>query len=144
MSSEGLRDMKAMLAQLESDGPFDHTEGFFSNRHPGTWGTDFSGRDFDAKVAEIALLKRQLEVANEAIRNEKAAKEALQSENDGHQGTITTLQAETSALRKQVATALLHLKTTSREEFTKLIGAFQTFQDNIVRHVQELQASQGT
>ena len=32
MSAEGLRDMKTMLAQLEADGPFDHTEGLFSNK----------------------------------------------------------------------------------------------------------------
>jgi hypothetical protein len=139
MSAEGLRDMRTMLAQLEADGPFDHTEGFFSNKHPGRWGTDFSGRDFDLKVAEIALLKRQLEEANEVIRKEKEAKEALQSENDGHQGTITTLQAETSALRRQVAENLLHLKTTSREEFNKLVNAFHTFQDDISKHVHDLE-----
>ena len=139
MSAEGLRDMKTMLAQLEADGPFDHTEGFFSNKHPGRWGTDFSGRDFDLKVAEIALLKRQLEEANAATRKEKEEKEALQSENDGHQGTITTLQAETSALRKQVTKQLWHLKTTSREEFNKLVDAFHTFQDGISKHVHDLE-----
>jgi hypothetical protein len=139
MSAEGLRDMKTMLAQLEADGPFDHTEGFFSNKHPGRFGTDFFGRDFDVKVAEIALLKRQLEEANEVIRKEKEAKEALQSENDGHQGTITTLQAETSALRSEVKNQLWHLKTTSREEFNKLINAFYTFQDGITKHVHDLE-----
>jgi hypothetical protein len=39
----GRRDMKTMLALLESDMPFDHTEGVFGNRYEGTWGTDFRG-----------------------------------------------------------------------------------------------------
>jgi hypothetical protein len=45
MSAEGLRDMKTMLAQLEAEGLFDHTEaGLFSNQDPnGFFGTDFLG-----------------------------------------------------------------------------------------------------
>jgi hypothetical protein len=39
----GRRNMKTMLALLESDMPFDHTEGVFGNRYEGTWGTDFRG-----------------------------------------------------------------------------------------------------
>jgi len=63
MSAEGLRDMKTMLAQLEADGPFDHTEA----GPGGLFDTDYSGK-------QRAKLQDQLVIARaevEKLRSEK-------------------------------------------------------------------------
>jgi hypothetical protein len=61
MSAEGLRDMKTMLAQLEADGPFDHTEagGFFD--------TDFSGEKRAKLQNELVIARAEVE----KLRSEK-------------------------------------------------------------------------
>jgi len=117
MSAEGLRDMKTMLAQLEADGPFDHTEGLFSNKDPkGLLGTDFLGYVWrDQRI-------KQLE-------------EELKQEKNEHQGTKT----ETDRLRKQVAEELTRLKITTGQEYAKLEAAYHTFQREIGKDILQLQ-----
>jgi hypothetical protein len=118
MSAEGLRDMKTMLAQLEADGPFDHTEtGLFSNKDPnGFLGTDFLGYAWrDQRI-------KQLE-------------EELEQEKNEHQGT----KAETDRLRKKVADELTRLKITTGQEYAKLEAAYHTFQREIGKDILQLQ-----
>ena len=117
MSAGDLRDMKTMLAQLEADGPFDHTEGLFSNKDPnGVLGTDLLGY-----VWRDQLIKK--------------LKEDLEQEKNDHQGTKT----ETNKLRKQVADQLTNLKMTSTQEFAKLQTAFHEFQQEIGKDIVNLQ-----
>jgi hypothetical protein len=117
MSAEGLRDMKTMLAQLEADGPFDHTEGLFSNKDPkGLLGTDFLGYVWrDQRI-------KQLE-------------EELKQEKNEHQGT----KAETDKLRKKVAEELRKVKIAVGREYTKLETAYHTFQEEIGKDILKLQ-----
>ena len=61
MSAEGLRDMKTMLAQLEADGPFDHTEA------GGLFDTDYSGRQRKQLQDELAIARAEVE----KLRSEK-------------------------------------------------------------------------
>jgi hypothetical protein len=104
MSDEGRRDVKAMLAMLESDGPFDHTEGLLSNENPGLLGTDFLG--YAWRNRRIAELEKQL-------AEEKAK----------HGGT----QAEAAKLRKLIATKLRTLQGRSTTAFEHFEAAFRAF-----------------
>lgn len=117
MSAEGLRDMKTMLAQLEAEGPFDHTEGLLSNKDPkGFLGTDFLGYAWrDQRI-------KQLE-------------EELKQEKNEHQGTKT----ETDRLRKQVAEELIKVKIAIGREYAKLETAYHTFQEEIGKDILKLQ-----
>jgi hypothetical protein len=117
MSAEGLRDMKTMLAQLEAEGPFDHTEGLLSNKDPkGFLGTDFLGYAWrDQRI-------KQLE-------------EELKQEKNEHQGT----KAETDKLRKKVADELTRLKIKIGQEYGKLEAAHHSFQQEIQEDVIKLQ-----
>ena len=54
MSAEGLRDMKTMLAQLEADGPFDHTEA------GGLFDTDYSGRQRKQLQDELVIARAEV------------------------------------------------------------------------------------
>ena len=104
MSDEGRRDVKAMLAMLESDGPFDHTEGFFSNENPGLLGTDFLG---------YAWRNRRIEELEKQLAEEKSK----------HDGT----QAEAAKLRKLIATKLRTLKERSTAAFENVENAWKAF-----------------
>ena len=126
------RDIETMLAQLESDMPFDHTEGLFSNRHPGFFGTDFRGVEWNKKLAEIEALNEELAAA----RSETAS---LKAEMEGHKGTITTLTDEAKKLRTQLQQHLTALTRKSQTEFNKFSSAFQTFLHEIEQHVHDLQ-----
>lgn len=126
------RDIETMLAQLESDMPFDHTEGLFSNRHPGFFGTDFRGVEWSKKLAEIEALKEEL-------ASSKAETASLKAEMEGHKGTITTLTDETKKLRTQLQQHLTALTRKSQTEFNKFSSAFQTFLHEIEQHVHDLQ-----
>jgi len=117
MSAEGLRDMKTMLAQLEANGPFDHTEGLFSNKDPkGLLGTDFLG-----------YVRRDQRI--------KQLEEELKQEKNEHQGT----KAETDRLRKHVADELTRLKIKIGQEYGKLEAAYHAFQREIGVDVIKLQ-----
>lgn len=130
------RDIETMLAQLESDMPFDHTEGLFSNRHPGFFGTDFRGVEWSKKLAEIEALKEELAASRSQTDN-------LKAEMEGHKGTITTLTDETKKLRTQLQHHLTALTSKSKSEFSKFSTAFQTFLHEIEQHVYDLQTEKG-
>ena len=116
MSDEGRRDVKAMLAMLESDGPFDHTEGFLSNENPGILGTDFLG--YEWRNRRIAELEKQL-------AEEKAK----------HGGT----QAEAAKLRKLIAIKLRTLKEGSTKAFENVENAWKAFIKELDSEVHTLQ-----
>jgi hypothetical protein len=125
MSDEGRRDVKAMLAMLESDGPFDHTEGWLSwfatGRDPdGTWGTDIFGTVWKSKLERIATLERELE-------EEKASKESLQQELDQEKSNHNGTQAEAAKLRKLIAIKLRTLKLRSTAAFENVENAWKSF-----------------
>jgi hypothetical protein len=63
MSAEGLRDMKTMLAQLEADGPFDHTEA----GPGGLFDTDYSGKKRAKLLDDLALARAEVQ----KLRSEK-------------------------------------------------------------------------
>lgn len=63
MSAEGLRDMKTMLAQLEADGPFDHTEA----GPGGLFDTDYSGKQRAKLLEDLALARAEVQ----KLRSEK-------------------------------------------------------------------------
>ena len=144
MSDEGRRDVKAMLAMLESDGPFDHTEGriswFATGRDPdGIWGTDISGKVWKSKLDRIATLEKELET-------EKAEKEALQlelsalkEEIEGHQGTISTLTEDKKRLQRQILDQFNSLKRSSVLAFHNFEDAYQKFIGGIETDVRQLQ-----
>ena len=115
MSDEGRRDVKAMLAMLESDGPFDHTEGLLSNENPGLLGTDFLG--YAWRNRRIAELEKQ-----------------LAEEKTKHVGT----QAEAARLRQIITTKLRTLKLRSTSEFEKVETAFSNFQKELDDEVHTL------
>ena len=137
MSDEGRRDVKAMLAVLESDGPFDHTEGFLSNENPGILGTDFLG--YEWRNRRIAELEKKLE-------KEKAEKDLLQSqldtinaENTAHQGTISTLTNDNMMLKRKLIEQFKSLQRSSVGAFRTFQDAYHTFIDGIERDVNELE-----
>lgn len=144
MSDEGRRDVKAMLAMLESDGPFDHTEGVFdwfaTGRDPdGFWGTDISGKVWKSKLDTIETLKKELET-------EKAEKETLQrdlsalkEEIEGHQGTISTLTEDKKRLQGQILEQFNSLKRSSVLAFHNFEDAYNAFIRGIETDVRELQ-----
>jgi hypothetical protein len=75
MSDEGRRDVKDMLAMLESDGPFDHTEGFFSNENPGLLGTDFLGYAWrNRRIAELEKQLAEEKSKHDGTQSSKASK----------------------------------------------------------------------
>jgi hypothetical protein len=123
MSAEDLRDMKTMLAQLEADGPFDHTEaGIFAKTDPdGFFGTDFLGY---ARQKRIDTLETQL-------AEEKKAKETLQTqlneEKESHAGT----KGETLIIRQQLATQLREMKKNIENKFDEIKSTFRGFQQNL-------------
>lgn len=57
MSAEGLRDMKTMLAQLEADGPFDHTEA----GPGGLFDTDYSGKQRAKLQEDLAIARAEVQ-----------------------------------------------------------------------------------
>ena len=59
MSDEGLRDMKTMLAMLESDGPFDHTEA--GGKPGGLLDLDYSGTQRIKLQADLATANAQIQ-----------------------------------------------------------------------------------
>jgi len=63
MSAEGLRDMKTMLAQLEADGPFDHTEA----GPGGLFDTDYSGKQRAKLQDELVIARAEVQ----KLRSEK-------------------------------------------------------------------------
>ena len=144
MSDEGRRDVKTMLAMLESDGPFDHTEGriswFATGRDPdGKWGTDISGEVWKSKLDRIATLEMELEKA-------KAEKDLLQSqldtinaENTAHQGTISTLTNDNMMLKRKLIEQFKSLQRSSVVAFRTFQDAYHTFIDGIERDVNELE-----
>ena len=125
MTDESRRDVKAMVAMLESDGPFDHTEGrlswFATGRDPdGLWGTDISGKVWRSKIDRIATLERELET-------EKIAKESLQQQLDEEKANHGGTQAEAARLRKLIATKLRTLKVRSTAAFDNVAIAWKAF-----------------
>ena len=144
MSDEGRRDVKAMLAMLESDGSFDHTEGkldwFATGRDPdGFWGTDISGKVWKSKLERIATLERDLETE----KAEKAALQlelsALKEEIEGHQGTISTLTNDNMILKRKLIEQFKSLQRSSVVAFRTFQDAYHTFIDGIERDVNELE-----
>jgi hypothetical protein len=131
MSPEDLRDMKTMLSQLEADGPLDHTEGFFGDKHPGMWGTDFLGHDFDAKVSEIEVLKAQ-------VAAEKKAKETLQTQLDEEKKSHAGTKGETLMFRRQLVTQLRKMKDDNESEFQKVKSTFGEFQKKLENDIHTL------
>ncbi len=120
MSDEGRRDVKAMLAMLESDGPFDHTEGFISNENPGILGTDFLG---------YAWRNRRITELEKQLAEEKAK----------HFGT----QAEATRLRQMIALKLRTLKGRSTTAFENFEAAFRAFIKEIDHEDHTLQVENG-
>ena len=59
MSDEGRRDVKAMLAMLESDGPFDHTEA--GGKPGGLLDLDYSGTKRIKLQADLATANAQIQ-----------------------------------------------------------------------------------
>lgn len=141
MTDESRRDVKAMVAMLESEGPFDHTEGVFdwfaTGRDPnGFWGTDISGKVWKSKLDRIATLERELET-------EKAAKESLQQQLEEEKANHGGTQAEAARLRKLIATKLRTLKVRSTGAFENCERAFRDFIKEIDHEDHILQTENG-
>lgn len=144
MSFEDLRDMKTMLAQLETDGSLDHTEGllswFATGRDPsGKWGTDFSGAVWNAKLSEIERLKGELEEVKKEKEALQSQLESVNEENKGHTGRISSIEEEKNVLRIQVEKQLMVLKNVSLTEFASFNTAFHKFQEDITEEVLKIQ-----
>jgi hypothetical protein len=144
MSDEGRRDVKAMLAMLESDGPFDHTEGWLSwfatGRDPdGTWGTDIFGTVWKSKLERIATLEMELEKEREEKETLQRDLTALKEEIEGHQGTISTLTNDNMMLKRKLIEQFKSLQRSSVVAFRTFQDAYHTFIDGIERDVNELE-----
>ena len=130
MSDEGRRDVKAMLAMLESDGPFDHTEGFIANTDPeGLLGTDILGY---ARAKIINNLKAEL-------AKETKSKEMLQQQLDEEKVKHVGTQAEATRLRQIITTKIRNLKLKSGSAFQNIQKAFSDFQNELDDEVHTLQ-----
>jgi len=134
MSDEGRRDVKAMLAMLESDGPFDHTEGFLANTDPeGLLGTDILGY---ARAKIINNLKAEL--AKET-KSKEMLQQQLAEEKAKHVGT----QTEATRLRQMIALKLRTLKERSTTAFENFEVAFRAFIKEIDHEDHILQLENG-
>lgn len=151
MSDEGRRDVKAILAMLESDGSFDHTEGFLANTDPeGLLGTDIMGfaraKIINKLKADLAKETKSNEMLQQQLAEEKAEKEALQLELstlkekiEGHQGTISTLTEDKKRLQRQILDQFNSLKRSSVTAFHNFEDAYNQFIGGIETDVRKLQ-----
>ena len=134
MSDEGRRDMKTMLALLESDGPFDHTEVWLANTDPdGIIGTDILGY---ARAKIINNLRAQLA---EETKSKENSQQQLDEEKTKDVGT----QAEAARPRQIIATKLRTLKLRSTSAFGNVETAFRDFQKELDDEVHTLQVENG-
>jgi hypothetical protein len=132
MSAEDLRDMKTMLAQLEADGTFDHTEGIFGKTDPdGFFGTDFLGYARQRRIDTLETQLAEEKKANETLQTQ------LEEEKKSHAGT----KGETLIIRQKLATQLREMKQNIATEFDKVKSTFRVFQQNLEGDIHTLMST---
>ena len=120
MSDEGLRDMKTMLAMLESDGPFDHTEA--GGKPGGLLDLDYSG-------TQRIKLQEDLATANAQIQQLISERNYLQGITQKH---LTYLLSTSSKAIVGLRNALDVFEKEMRSDSVKLQQMMHA--DTLARH----------